>query len=166
MSVEGSQPSGSLAGSARRPKTFATAAAIGAVVVLSGVVLWSQGGNDSPAEVHAGNASAPVVTADNVGIAVLPHEVTQPTVFIVTNADEATVMQLNIEEADRIRAASGLGPYGDTVVLVSSEVEGSTVELAMAEANLIRVANGLPEQRVVRVTEETALTGTTAASGR
>lgn len=154
MSIDESRTSGSPAGVSHRPKTFAAAAVVGAVVVLAGATLWSQMGNDDPAVEQGGAASAPTLSAKTAGVAGPKHQATQPTTFIVTDAETATTMRAAIEDSDRIRATNGLSPYGDVVILASSDADGEMLERMILEFNPLHFANGVAERRVVRLVAE------------
>lgn len=127
---------------------------------------WSQASSDAVRVTDNSSSLAPLVPANPPGAVASRGEVTSPTSFIVTDPEVAASLNQAIEEADRIRAASGLARYGDVVILVSSDSEGDAVESAIVEFNPLLVANGHPEQRVVRLNALAPGNATTKEDGR
>ncbi len=73
----------------------------------------------------------------------------QRTTYIVGSQNQANAVALGINDANTIRATTGLSPTVDTVLVVSSDAEAAAVVEAVLDGNRILVSLGEPEEYVV-----------------
>ncbi|MBE0611677.1 MAG: hypothetical protein IH609_20010 [Dehalococcoidia bacterium] len=71
------------------------------------------------------------------------------TTYIVGSQEQADAVALGINDANTIRATTGLSPTVDTVLVVSSDAEAAAVVEAVLDGNRILVTLGEPEEYVV-----------------
>lgn len=71
------------------------------------------------------------------------------TTYLVANQEQADAVALGINDANTIRATTGLSPTSDTVLVVSSDAEAAAVVEAVLDGNRILVSLGEPEEYVV-----------------
>lgn len=71
------------------------------------------------------------------------------TTYIVGSQEQADTVALGINDANTIRATTGLAPTVDTVLVVSSDAEAAAVVEAVLDGNRILATLGEPEEDVV-----------------
>ncbi len=71
------------------------------------------------------------------------------TTYLVATREHADAVVLAINEANLIRATTGLSPMPDTVLVVGSDAEAEAARAAIAEGNRILAGLGEPEELVV-----------------
>lgn len=78
----------------------------------------------------------------------LPDEPAHRTTYVVGTAQQAAAVAVAVNDANTIRAATGLPPTLDTVLVVSSDAQAAAVAGVILDGNRILAGLGEPEEYV------------------